>query len=372
MTTLHPLLLLALLSVASSAAAATPPSDAPLRIAQSDEDEDEDAPTGATPTPKAVEPSAPVKTDAPAAPATAAPAPAPAAAAKPEAAKPAATAAPAVVPAEQLQLVSGAPLNNPNVGVHIVEQKAYSDSGRREVVLYPVAMQVNGKFTQHYGTMGSFVYHLQENFGLQISGGYNWYNSESGFNGELVEKFRSEAQAATSLLWTWGILGGVEVTPIYGKFALFEGTLAHFAVVINGGAGIGGTRHQLKAETVNSAGVVSPATYGDTGLRFMGSLGAGFRLQLGKRIAVRLELRDVVYTARMERVNGCDVTDLRAMNSATDLSRVQVSPSCQVSTFQDGSLKRSIDISIARKLVETPSSDVLNNVGMYFGASFLF
>ena len=79
-------------------------------------------------------------------------------------------------------------------------------------MLYPVAMQVNGKFTQHFGTMGSFVYHLQENFGLQISGGYNWYNVESAFNGELVEKFRVEAQAATSLLWTWGVMGGVEVS----------------------------------------------------------------------------------------------------------------------------------------------------------------
>ena len=59
---------------------------------------------------------------------------------------------------------------------------------------------------------------------------------------------------------------------------------------------------------------VSQATYGDTGARFMGSLGAGFRLQLGERFAFRLEVRDVVYTARMERVNGCNVDDLRAMD----------------------------------------------------------
>ena len=286
----------------------------------------------------------------------------------------------AVPPSNEMKLVSGAPLFNNNVAVHIVEQKAYSDARKSEIVLFPVSMQINGKFTQHFGTMGSFVYHLQENFGLQISGGYNWYNVESAFNGELVEKFRVEAQAATSLLWTWGVLGGVEVTPLYGKFTLFEGTLAHFSFVLNGGVGAGGTRHQLKPETVKSDNTVSQATYGDTGARFMGSLGAGFRLQLGERFALRLEVRDVVYTARMERVNGCNVDDLRAMDmkirSGQDPGTATVGAGCNVETFtgtiEGTDIKRSNDVPLALNLVRLPSSDVLNNIGLYLGISFLF
>lgn len=284
-------------------------------------------------------------------------------------------------PGEEQRLVSGAPLYNPNVAVHIVEQKQFSDSGRRELILFPVAMQVNGKFTQHFGTFGSFVWHLQENFGLQITGGYNWYNAESGFNAELVEKVRAEAQAATSLLWTWGVMGGVEVTPLYAKFAFFEGTLATFSIVINGGAGVGGTRHQLKPESVASDGTtVSPATYGDTGARFMGSLGAGFRLQLGQRFAFRLEVRDVVYTAKVDSVNGCNSMDLKAMDDkirgGQPIESAVVGGSCNVQSFTgtdpDTGYKRSNDVPLALNLVRLPSSDVLNNVGLYIGASFLF
>ena len=282
--------------------------------------------------------------------------------------------------AEAQRLVSGAPLFNPNVAVHIVEQKAFSDARKSEIVLFPATIQVNGKFTQHFGTMGSFVYHLQENFGLQITGGYNWYNVESSFNGELVEKFRVEAQAATSLLWTWGVMGGVEVSPLYGKFTLFEGTLAHFSFVLNGGVGAGGTRHQLKPENVSSDGTLTQATYGDTGVRFMGSLGAGFRLQLGQRFAFRLEVRDVVYTARMTQVNGCNVDDLRALDlkirAGQDPATAMVGASCQVDTFtgtiEGTNIKRSNDVPLALNLVKTQSSDVLNNIGMYLGISFLF
>ncbi len=363
MTSFRNVLLFAALVTAFTVQAAGP-IDAPLIfIAQATPDDDEDDPAPAKTPPPATTP----KTDTPTTPSTqgtATPAPGAPAAADPEAQR----------------LVSGAPLYNPNVAVHIVERKAYSDSKKSEIVLYPVAMQVNGKFTQHFGTMGAFVYHLQENFGLQISGGYNWYNVESAFNGELVEKFRVEAQAATSLLWTWGVMGGVEVSPLYGKFTLFEGTLAHFSFVLNGGVGAGGTRHQLKPETVRTDGTISQATYGDTGARFMGSLGAGFRLQLGERFAVRLEVRNVVYTARMERVNGCNVDDLRAMDvkirSGQDPATAMVGASCDVNTFtgtiEGTDIKRSNDVPLALNLVRIPSSDVLNNVGLYLGISFLF
>jgi outer membrane beta-barrel protein len=370
MTSFRNSLILAALLGAGFAFAAPAAADAPvLTVAQAtpaaaDDDEDDPAPGAKTPTPTGTTPTGttpakttPTKTDAPAAPAAA-----------------------TTVDPEAQKLVSGAPLYNPNVAVHIVEQKTYSDAKKSEIVLFPVAMQVNGKFTQHFGTMGSFVYHLQENFGLQISGGYNWYNVESSFNGELVEKFRVEAQAATSLLWTWGVMGGVEVTPLYGKFALFEGTLARFSFVVNGGVGAGGTRHQLKPETARTDGTLSQATYGDTGARFMGSLGAGFRLQLGQRFAFRLEVRDVVYTARMERVNGCNVDDLRAMDTkirgGQDPATATVGAGCNVDTFtgtiEGTDIKRSNDVPLALNLVRIPSSDVLNNIGLYLGISFLF
>lgn len=364
MTSMRTLLLFAPLFAAVVQAAPTPGRVVMMTSqAQTTPDDDEDDEEPASPAAPGPGTTPPAASDAP---------------------KPAALAPTGAVPTpaetEAQRLVSGAPLFNPNVAVHIVEQKSYSDARKSELVLYPVAMQVNGKFTQHFGTMGSFVYHLQENFGLQISGGYNWYNTESSFNGELVEKFRVEAQAATSLLWTWGVMGGVEVSPLYGKFAIFEGVLAHFSFVLNGGVGAGGTRHQLRPSNVRSDGTVTDASYGDTGIRFMGSLGAGFRLQLGERFALRLEVRDVVYTARMERVNGCDEPDLKAMDDklrgGQDPATATVSASCNLEKFtgviEGTETKRSGDIPLARALVRIPSSDVLSNIGMYLGISFLF
>jgi outer membrane beta-barrel protein len=333
-------------SAALSLVAAVSPSE------NVDDDDDEDAPVAAP-----TQSTAP----APAAPAAVAPS--------------AATEAPVQASTETQRLVSGAPLFNPNVAVHTVEKKANSDLRKLELTLYPVAIQVNGKFAQHLGTMASITYHLQENFGIQLSGGWNWYNVESPFNLELVEKFAVQAGAASSLLWTWGVMGGVEVTPFYGKFSLFEGTLAHFSFVINAGAGAGGTRHQVKPKSD-----ASPATYGDTGVRFMGSIGAGFRLELGNRLAFRLEVRDVVYTARVERLNGCNAEDLKAMDdlirAGQDPLRATVGAQCDTKNFtgtiEGTDIKRVNEIPLAYSLVKSPSSDVLNNVGLYLGVSFLF
>lgn len=278
---------------------------------------------------------------------------------------------PAGVNADSQKLVSGAPLYNPNVSVHIVEKKAFSDKGKSEVVLYPAAVQVNGKFTNHAGTALTYLYHLQENFAFQISPIYNWFNAESPFNQELIDKARVEAQAATSLLLVYGGTAGVEVTPLYGKFSFYENQLAHYSVVLSGGAGVGNTRHQLKPFSETSG----PATYGDTGLKFMGQVGGGFRVQLGSRFALRLEVRDLVYTARVDSVNGCDLNDLNAIKGQTDAGRpaggANVRGGCNVQKFEQGGDIRS-NVNLARNLVATPSSDVLNNVGFYLGGGFIF
>ncbi len=362
------LFIAALLNAAAAplAFAAPTPGDAPVLLAQAtpsdDDDEDEDdAPAAATPA--SDEPTS--ASDAPAA----------------SPASPAAEGSAPTSSAQAQQLVSGAPLFNPNVKVHVIEKKPYTDKGTFEIAIYPAAVQINGKFTQTIGSFGSLIYHLQENFALQITGGYNWWNVESGFNGELVEKYRVEAQAATSLLWTWAALGGVEVTPFNGKFVLFDGILGRFSFIINGGLGAGGTRHQLKPQTTRADGVVSEATYGDTGVKFMGSIGAGFKVQLGEHVAIRLEVRDVVYTARMETVNGCSLTDLTAMdaaviggrepNTVTGLSTGCLSDSFSGVREEDG-YRHSSDAKLAKNLVQTQSSDVLNNVGLYAGVSFIF
>jgi outer membrane beta-barrel protein len=276
-------------------------------------------------------------------------------------------------PPPDQQLVSGAPLHDPNVAVHVVEKKAFADQGHFELVAYPAVPQLNGKFTQHDGTGGALLYHLQERLSVRVFGQYDWYAEESGFNAELVSKVHEEAQAASSLLLRWGLVAGVEVAPLYGKFAFYD-SLVRFSVVLDAGAGVGQTRHQLKPG--NSAG---PASYGDTGARFLGNIGGGFRFQFGRHFAFRLELQDLVYTARVDRVNGCNLSDLTALSNARTagqpLGSASVGGGCKVSDFEgtDASGRaRADDIPLATTLVSTPSSDVLNNLGLYAGLSWVF
>ncbi|ADO71626.1 outer membrane beta-barrel domain-containing protein [Stigmatella aurantiaca] len=285
--------------------------------------------------------------------------------------------------AEQQRLVHGAPLYNPNVAVHIVQKKRFADEGRHEFSLYPVAVQVNGKFTNHLGSALHYTYHLQENFALQVTGQYNWHTDESDFNLELIDKVREQAQAASSLLLQWGAQAGVEVTPLYGKFAFYDNTLAQFSVVLSGGAGVGGTRHLIRPEVSNQVGGETfsvPARFGAAGNKFLGSVGGGFRLQIGDSYAVRLEVKDLIYTARVDRVDGCNLADFEQMEAARvsndPFEGLPLSSGCKFQKFDgvDPKTRKNYreDIILGRDLVEEPSSDVLNNVSFYAGFSVLF
>jgi outer membrane beta-barrel protein len=284
----------------------------------------------------------------------------------------------------QHRLVNGAPLHNPNVAVHVVQKKQFADEGKHELALFPVVAQVNGRFTEHAGSALHYVYHLQENFGLQLSTQYNWYSNESVFNLELIDKVREQAQAASALLLVWGAQAGVEVVPLYGKFAFYDNHLAQFSLVLSGGAGIGSTRVLVRPDVANQADgqlFNVPARFGDTGMKFLGSVGGGFRVQLGDSFAVRAEVRDLVYTARVDRVDGCNLEDFQAMEAArgpdgSPFANLGLSQGCQYQKFDgvDPETRKNYreDIVLGKDLVSNPSSDVLNNVSFYAGFSLLF
>jgi outer membrane beta-barrel protein len=227
-----------------------------------------------------------------------------------------------------------------------VEAAKTQDPGRLEFTLYPVVPELNGKFTQHVGTMLQLTWHLRERFGLTLVGGGNWLNRENDFNAELVNSARVEAQAASSFLRTWTAMAGIEVAPFSGTLTLLASQLAHFSVVVDAGAGLGRTRRQLKP-----AGS-TPATYEDTGLTFMAEIGAGVRFVIGEHVAVRLELRDVVYTARDD---GC----LGVGSQVPPLLPIPGNGTarCPVLPLALGRLR--------------PSSVVINSLGVWVGVSVL-
>ncbi len=280
---------------------------------------------------------------------------------------------PRAEPASQVQVIEGAPLGNSNVYVHIVEKKPYTNAGRHELVLYPAFAQLNAKFTTHVGVAASYAYHLFENLALQVTPLFNYVNQESAFNQELIDKGHQQAQAATALLLQYGGVAGMEVTPMYGKFAFYDGVLGHFTFVLNAGAGVGMTRIQLRPEQTTNCGPNSEdpnnpiecrkASFGATGAKFLGSVGAGFRVFLGERAAVRLEVRDMIYTARVDRINGCSYDDLSSVLTTGQ----PLNSSCDPNTFTNPDDKQ-----LAKLLLKETSSDVLNNISFFTGFSFLF
>lgn len=249
-------------------------------------------------------------------------------------------------------------VDSENLLLHTVQRKPFSDGGRHEVVLYPAVMQLNGKFTSHFGVGAQYLYHLHENFALQAQGTYFYVNEGTPFTDQLIEIGGRQPQTASALTLQWVATGGFEVTPIYGKFAFYEGTMANFGVVLNAGAGVGGTRVQITGEETPIG-----AFFGDTGLKLVGQIGGGFRVRLNENFLIRLEVKDLIYTARVDKINGCTLADMEVIETNPSA----VSSSCDVGRF-DNTTK----VNRTRELLKDNSSDVLNNISVYGGVSYTF
>ncbi len=335
-----------------------------LARAQDDEDDDE-GPAASQPAPVA-----PSQTAAPSssssdhrAPLHAAPSEPSSPAAAPAAPQPATSQT--VVPG---YLEGRADSESPNELIHTVERKDYTAAGRGELTLYPAAIQLNGKFTNEDGVGLGVSYALQENFALQLLALYDYVSGQTSLSSNLLG-LHARAQAADDLSLQYGALAGFEVAPIYGKFAFYDGTLAQFRFVINAGAGMGKTTVQLtpgpSAQDPNSP----PVEFGDAGWRFLGDLGVGFRVLLGERVALRLEVRDLIYTARVDHINGCSLSDVTALSSSGQLPAS--SAGCNAQAFQSSPYS-STELTIAHDLLSDVSSDVLNNLLFFGGVSVLF
>ncbi len=246
---------------------------------------------------------------------------------------------------------AGAPLQSDRVQVHVVEPHARRHQGRHELTLYPVTARLNSAFTRHVGIAIGYGFHLFERLSVQVTPFFNYLSEESGFQGELVDKASLQSEAASALLLTYGATAGVELVPIDGKFAFGEGTLGHFSLVLSAGVGAAQSRVQLSEDG-----------FGDTGIRFLGSIGLGARLAIGGRFAIRIELNDLITTARVGAINGCTHADLGAIQ-AGDAS----ANACEAGAFASD-----LEVNNARSLLARVSSEVLNHLSLRLGLSVLF
>ena len=270
-------------------------------------------------------------------------------------------AAPAAAPAA-VQPQVGADTSDVQL-VHVIEKRPFTEAGRWELGLF-APVQVNPKFTVHAGVSAEVSYHLRENLAAQV--GVTWFPIavQSALTEELVVKVRQQPLAANALLLQGGALIGLELMPVYGKINLFDGKILRFGFYLNAGLGGGKTRLQLRPSD-------SPKgrSFGDTGYRPMAGLGGGFRVFVSERFTVRLEIRDLVYSAYVSKVNGCDASDTKALGSDAGAA---VKGGCSASAFGDTAADVKGNASIAADEIKESSADVVNNLAAYAGLSYLF
>jgi outer membrane beta-barrel protein len=299
--------------------------------------------------------------DAPAdAPKADAPAPEAAATEAPKAEAPAAE-APKLTEAPKLER-GGSPTQRERV--HVLISRKERAEGKQEIALFG-SVQVNGKFTEHLGLGLDYAYHLREAFAVTAGGTWFARGVQSDFTEtELITKARQQPFTASALLLQWEGHVGLELSPIYGKFAFFDSSVVQFGLYLGSSLGVAQTRVQLRPADPNND---RDRTFGDTGLKPVGIFNAGFRMFFSERIAFKAEVRDTVFSGAVQTINGCTYKDLQAV-AASPRGKASVPAGCNQNAFPDNVA----DGQIASDLVKDPSSDVLNTVSFVAAVSVLF
>jgi outer membrane beta-barrel protein len=249
--------------------------------------------------------------------------------------------------------------------VHVVEQRPFAEANRMELTLF-APVQVNSRFTEHAGLSAELAYHLREN--LAAYAGVTWFPLavESGLAEQLATKANQAPVAANALLLQGDAVFGLELMPIYGKLAVFEDRIVRLGLYFDAGLGVAKTRLQLRPSSS-----VDGRSFADAGFRPAGALGAGVRVFAGDRFTVRLEVRDRIYSAYVDRVNGCSAGDAAQIRDAGSAA-TGLSGGCSASSFGGTDAQMKSSAATAAQLLASPSAGVINNLAVQGGVSFLF
>jgi outer membrane beta-barrel protein len=235
-----------------------------------------------------------------------------------------AEAEPAAVPAPEEVTSSNFPrIADDEETIYAVQRKAYLNKNKFEFSLMFSAL-FNDRFVDSYSPVGSVTYHLAENFGLELFGGY-FIPNPSGARQELLERasLRPEFARLTELLWAAGI--GGQWSPIYGKVEIGGRQLGNFNFYISAGIAFGQTRAEcvsglaldpnrgFETEVTSPGGLPicpipepgkeSDSQYEPETFRPMGSFAGGVRFYFTDWLGLRFEIRDYIFASRVFRPN---------------------------------------------------------------------
>lgn len=201
---------------------------------------------------------------------------------------------------------------SPNERVHVLQKRDYSVKNKIEIAVFG-GLSVDDIFTQHYSGTLAADYHIDEAFALEamwMSCKVPFYDgdkvagsSPAAYTGDGIrwghmysdayDDIKDDVQLSPSnadLAMISNFVGlNVQFSPIYGKFSLFNWGLVHADFYLTAGGGIATTEYQKADES-----------WVDTGMYFTGTFGLGFRIFLARWFAVRLDVRDFTFAARVK------------------------------------------------------------------------
>ncbi|MDF1563518.1 MAG: outer membrane beta-barrel domain-containing protein [Deltaproteobacteria bacterium] len=254
---------------------------------------------------------------------------------------------------------------SPNEHIHVIQRKVDLLGGRLELTAYPATIQINSRWTQHVGFGAAAAYHFMDTFGLQLLGNFNSYLArETDLQAELRDKALLQPPSAPSILTRWYTVLAMEMSPIYGKIAYYKNAMLTFSLFLTGGLGVADTAVQLLLRTPTDGGREYKVA-ASAGLWPAGVVGGGFRVMLADHWALRLEIRDLVYSARITKLNGCTPDELSQLASAP----TNLSEGCRTGAFDPNTI--STDAKLAEGRADG-SSETVNQVSGYVGVSYFF
>jgi outer membrane beta-barrel protein len=175
-----------------------------------------------------------------------------------------------------------------------VSGQLYTKRGKLELTLPTGQVSLMDAFFSKYMVGAKLGYHFNEYLSLGVTGAYGT-TDPTGSTSVCRGNEGCQPAAAAQLYQVPGLIrwmAGAEVafSPVYGKLNVFAEKAVHFDLSIMAGPDLISYRGVIDANQA-SAGVV-PGYVTTPG----GHIGIGARIFLTRLIALRLELRDVVYS----------------------------------------------------------------------------
>jgi outer membrane beta-barrel protein len=167
-------------------------------------------------------------------------------------------------------------LENPGV-VLAVQDRTYRMNS--ELMLAAGVLPLDA-FTKGISGEVSYTYHFSDSFAWQIGRFLYSYNVATGLQNQLTRDFGVNPTAFPQTNWIAG--SDVMWTPIYGKFAWLNSSVAHFEI------------YGLLGLSVANQRISSDIAAGTTSTTFLPGLdfGIGWRFYITKSVSLRFEVTD--------------------------------------------------------------------------------